>query len=130
MFKILKYYFVITIYKKAKKQFLILAISLIIMILSGLIINDVMTVASDLNLYFLIVLKWIIIFLMMIYITFNFIKILKLAMPETNPIIMKYKNIITLNNEPVNIKKETILKKDKLFTESDNILHKYIRDKK
>ena len=128
MFKILKYFFVISLYKKAKKQFVILAISLITILLSSLIISDVMTVVSGLNLYFLIVLKWMIILSMILFIALTLLKIMELATPI--PIIKKHKKEITVDNEAVNRKKETTLKKDRLFTESEMILQKYAKGTK
>jgi len=128
MFKILKYFFVISLYKKAKKQFLILAISLITILLSSLIISDVMAVASDLNLYFLIVLKWVIILTMIVFIALALLTIMKRA--TLTPRIIKNTKNITVDNETVNSKKEITLKKDRLFTESEQILQKYTRGSK
>ena len=128
MFKILKYFFVISLYKKAKKQFLILAISLITILLSSLIISDVMAVASDLNLYFLIVLKWVIILTMIVFIALALLTIMKRA--TLTPRIIKNTKNITVDNETVNSKKEITLKKDRLFTESEQILQKYTRGTK
>ena len=125
MFKILKYFFVISLYKKAKKQFVILAISLITILLSSLIISDVMTVVSGLNLYVLIVLKWCINLSMILLLALTLLKIIKLAMPA--PIIIKPKKEVTVAKEAVNSKKETTLKKDRLFTESEMILQKYAK---
>ena len=125
MFQMLKYFFVISLYKKAKKQFVILAISLITILLSSLIISDVMTVVSGLNLYVLIVLKWMIILSMIVLIALTLLKIMELATPI--PIIKKHKKEITVDSEAVNRKKETTLKKDRLFTESEMILQKYAK---
>ena len=128
MFKILKYFFVISLYKKAKKQFVILAISLITILLSSLIISDVMTVASGLYLYVLIVVKWMIILSMTLLIALTLLKIMELATPI--PIIIKNTKQITAANEAANGKKETTLKKDRLFTESEMILQKYAKGAK
>ena len=128
MFKILKYFFVISLYKKAKKQFVILAISLITILLSGLMISDVMTVVSGLDLYILIVLKWCIILSMILLIALTLLKIIKLATPA--PIIKKLIKEVTVAKEAGNSKKETTLKKDRLFTESEMILHKYEKGSK
>ena len=128
MFKILKYFFVISLYKKAKKQFVILAISLITILLSSLIISDVMTVVSGLNLYVLIVLKWCINLSMIFLIALMLLKIINLATPA--PVIIKPNKEVTVTKEAVNRKKETTLKKDRLFTESEMILQKYAKGTK
>ena len=125
MFKILKYFFVISLYKKAKKQFVILAISLITILLSSLIISDVMMVVSGLNLYILIVIKWMIILSMLVLIGLKLLKIIELAMPA--PLTVKQTKYIAVADEAVNRKKEITLKKDRLFTESEQIIQKYIR---
>jgi len=128
MFKILKYFFVISLYKKTKKQFLILAISLITILLSSLIISDFIAVSSDLNLYFLIVLKWAIILTMIVFIALALLKIMKRA--TLTPGIIKHTKYIAVDDETVNSKKEITLKKDRLFTESEQILQKYTRGTK
>ena len=128
MFKIMKYLFVINLYKRAKKQFVILVFSLATIILSSLILSDVMTVASGLSLYLLIALKWIIILSLMFLMVLSILKILELALPV--PINTKQTNVIEVHNEAVNRKKEIILNKGRIFTESDMILQKYTRDAK
>lgn len=125
MFKMLKYFFVISLYKKAKNQFVILVISLITILLSSLIISDVMTFASGLNPYVLIVLKWCINLSMILLIALTLLKIIKLATPT--PIIIKPKKQVRMAKRAANKKKETTLKQDKLFTESEMILQKYAK---
>ena len=87
-----------------------------------------MTVVSGLNLYVLIALKWMIILSMILLIALTLLKIIKLATPA--PIIKKPKKEVTVVKEAVNIKKETTLKKDRLFTESEQIYQKYTKGTK
>lgn len=127
MFQILKYFFVINLYKKAKKQFAILVILLITILLSGLIISDVMTVVSGPKLYVLIGLKWMIVLLMILFIVLTLLKIIELASPAT---IIKHTKEFSADHEAVNRKKEITLNKERLLTESEMIIQKYTKGTK
>jgi hypothetical protein len=122
MFRALKYIFVISLYKKTKKQFVILAISVTAILVSSLMISDIMTTISGKYIYLLILLKWMIILSMILLIILSLLKIMKVLM--SNPIIKLTKKIKT-NNNIVNKKQEMILKKVNLLTESEMIINKY-----
>jgi hypothetical protein len=126
MFRALKYIFVISLYKKTKKQFLILAIAIMIILVSSLMINDIMTTVSGKYIYLLILIKWMIILSMILLVILSLLKILKVL--TSNPII-KFSKEKVVSNNIINKKKDIILKKDKLLTESETIINKYKENK-
>jgi len=126
MFKMLKYLFVANLYKKAKKQLILFSILLFILILSSSILNDIISATSGINLYVFIGIKWIVILLLLAYILFMFLKIINIA--TTNP-LKKESRTILLSDKPTTHKREYILNKNTLLTESEMILQKYTEEK-
>ena len=122
MFKILKYLFVANVYKKVKKELIIFTISLFLLLLSSAILNDIITVTTGVNLYALIVVKWVVVLLLFAYIFFIFVKIVNVI--TSNP-FKKKKLRTTTPNEVVYSKREYILNKDVLLTQTNIILQKY-----
>ena len=120
MFKVFKYMFLVNLYKKAKKRFMMLAVYLVLMVLISLILNDLIGVATGMNIYVLLLVKWISILLLLVLIVRNVVKIFHVA---TNPFEKKE------DEKVVDTKKERILAKEKLFTKSDLILQKYMKEK-
>ena len=120
MFKVFKYVFLVNLYKKAKKRFMMLAVYLVLMVLISLILNDLISVATGMNIYVLLSVKWIAILLLLVLIVRNVVKIFHVA---TNPFEKKE------DEKVVDTKKERILAKEKLFTKSDLILQKYMKEK-
>ena len=122
MFKVLKYLLFASLYNKAKKSFLILLGSIISLILISLIINDVVSVASGMSVFILLIIKWVTILSLIGLIGFNIMKIINVA---TTPFTTENKNP---NSVIVDTKKDRILNKEKNFTKSDLILQKYMKD--
>lgn len=120
MFKVFKYLFLVTLYKKAKKSFVMLAMYVVLLILLSLILNDLISVATGLTVYVLLLVKWVLILLLLILIAFTLVKIFSVA---TNPLKKREEE------REVNTKKERILAKEKLSTKSDLILQKYMKEK-
>jgi len=117
MFKALKYLLLATLYKKAKKSFMMLAVYVVVLILFNLILSDILSVVAGVPLYLLLLGKWIVIFTLLGLIGFSILKILNIA---RNPFEEK--------RESETIKKDRILGKEKLFTRSDLIIQKYMKD--
>ena len=123
MFKVLKYLMFANLYSRAKKSFLILFGSIILIILISLIINDAVSVASGISIFILLIIKWVSILSLMALIGFSILKIINIA---TAP--FKSEKVVTITDAAVDSKKDRILNKEKLFTKSDLILQKYMKD--
>jgi len=125
MFKVLKYLFIANLYARAKKSFLVLFGAIISLILISLIINDAVSVASDISIYILLVVKWVSILSLLVLIGYSILKIINIvALPFTT----ESQSSITNTTVADSIKKDRILNKEKLFTKSDLILKKYMKD--
>lgn len=118
MFKVFKYIFLLTLYKKAKKSFLMLAVYAVVLILLSLMFSDFISIASGMSLYVLIFAKWASVVLLLILIAITLAKIFSLA----TTIFEKSED-----TKELDVKKEKILAKEKLSTKSDLILQKYMK---
>ena len=127
MFKALKYLFIATLYKKAKKSFMMLFVYIVALIISSLIINDLMVIATGISVYVLLLLKWMVILSLLGLISFSILKIFNIA---TNPFEKKEdeQTHSSVNKVAKDTKKNRILAKEKLFTKSDLIVQKYMKD--
>ena len=115
MFKAIKYLFLASLYKKAKKSFVMLFVYLVSLILISFIINDLMSIATGVVVYILLLIKWVSIISLLGLIGFSILKIFNIA---TNPFESK---------EVEDTKKDRILSKEKLSTQSDLIMQKYMK---
>jgi len=127
MFKALKYIFLASLYKKAKKIFVMLFIYVVSLILISFIVNDLMSIATGVAVYILLLIKWVSILSLLSLIGFSILKIFNIA---TSPFESKDDEATKSNKEKLSIdtKKERILSKEKLFTQSDLIMQKYMKD--
>jgi len=116
MFRVFRYLFLVTLYKKAKKSFIILLFSIVTLPLISFMINDFIKVSKSSDVYMFIVLKWTIIITLISLIIYNILKIINIAI---NP----------FNEEKQELKKTYILEKEKLLTKSEKILQKYMKTK-
>ena len=127
MFKTFKYLLLASLYKKAKKSFMMLIVYVVSLILISFIINDLMSISTGVTVYILLLIKWASILSLLSLIGFSILKILNIA---TNPFESK-ENEVTKNDKSkvsTDTKKERILAKEKLFTTSDIIVQKYMKD--
>ena len=127
MFKAFKYLLLASLYKKAKKSFVMLFVYVVSLILISFIINDLMSISTGVTVYILLLIKWASILSLLSLIGFSILKILNIA---TNPFESK-ENEVTKNDKSkvsTDTKKERILAKEKLFTTSDIIVQKYMKD--
>ncbi len=115
MFKIVKYYFLLNIYQRAKRNIIAVIISGFLLVLSSYIFNDLIDIADD-SKYGLIIVKWILLLLLWSIIAFNIVKVLN-AIPR--PLKKENKNIVR------DTRKESILHKEHLISRSGIILNKY-----
>ncbi len=127
MFKVIKYLFLANLYKKAKKSFVMLFIYVISLILISFIINDLMAISTGAMVYILLLVKWIAILSLLSLTGFSVLKIFNVA---SNPFEEKQDAVSTDDSiqVPQDTKRERILAKEKLFTRSDLILQKYMKD--
>ncbi|EDZ63133.1 hypothetical protein SMGD1_2054 [Sulfurimonas gotlandica GD1] len=123
MFKALKYLLLANLYSRAKRSFIALFISVVSLILITFIMGDIISVSSGVSLYSLIIAKWFIVLAVLGFIVFNILKIINIA---TSP-FTKETTVHTVVTSEVDMKREKILNKEKLFTKSDSILKKYIK---
>lgn len=125
MFKVLKYLFVANLYKKTKNSFLGIFVSVIALIVLSLIVNDLISVASGMNVYILLIIKWVGIFFLLGFIGYS---VLKIVNAITTPFTTEEKAVSTNTVVMLDNKKDRILAKEKLNTKSDLILQKYMKD--
>ncbi len=124
MFKVLKYLLFANLYNRARKSFFILFGSIISLILISLIINDAVSVSSGMSVFVLLIIKWVSILTLIGLIGFSVLKIINVA---TSPFTTENKYMNT-KEVPVDTRKDRILNKERLFTKSDSILQKYMKD--
>lgn len=114
MFKFLKYLFLIRLYKKAKKSFFILFISIMLVLLVSFVSKDLISVAE--NVYVVIVLKWIMILILWGFIVHSIYKIINIS------------SHLFGTNYKQETKKTYILEKEKLLSKSERIIQKYTKE--
>ena len=113
MFRALKYIFLANLFKKAKKRFIYILVSLVVLVMFVFIINDITSIINEENAILIFSIKWLGIVTLLMSILHNSYKIIKVA---SSP-FQDEKTPLT--------KKEHILKKDKLLTKSELIIQKY-----
>ena len=122
MYKILKYLLFVGLYKKAKRYFYTLLALVITLVLINLILSDAIDVSTNVTVYLLLIVKWIANLSILGVLAFNILKIINIA---TNP-FSKNKTGIT---KPLVKKKNRILNKEIILTQSDLIMKKYMKEK-
>ena len=127
MFKAFKYFFYIGLYKRAKSIFLILIAAVISLAVSSLMINDLIAITTGMTLYLLVLLKWVLVLSLIGLISWSALKILNIVMNPLNTHDRKNNNKEDVS-APKDKRKEKILNKEQLFTKSEMILQKYMKD--
>lgn len=115
MFKALKYIYLTTLLQKAKKHFLMLIVYATSILIVNLIANDFIAINQGTMVYMLIFMKWIITLLLLGILLFTLLKIINIA---SNP-------LKSIDTKDVDERKERILSKKTLLTQSDLIIQKY-----
>jgi len=116
MFRIAKYYMLIGLYKRAKKNIVSIVMAILVMIFTSYLFADIIALSGEKYSYGFLVLKWFILLSAMIVIVVNIRKVMKIASrPFSSEVI-----------EPaIDTRKEKILAKEKIMTRSDLIMEKY-----
>lgn len=114
MFKLAKYYVLIQLYQKSKRNLIAIIVSAILIVITSSAFSDLIVMAN--NKVTLVIFKWIIISVLLSVMTFNFIQIFKVIRIP----FQKEKSYNT-----VDVKKEKIVEKKHLVSQSELILNKY-----
>ena len=127
MFRVFKYLIMASIYKKAKKNFIILFISAFFLIITNLIINDLIEISSDKIIFLLLLSRWCITLILLSLIIFSITKIFNIIV---NPFEKKDNQSLLSTTSKVykDKKKDYLLSKEKLLTKSDLIMTKYTKN--
>jgi len=124
MFKVFKYLLYASLYKKAKSSFITLFVSLVALLVSSFMMNDLIAISTGITLYSLVIAKWALILILLGLIAWSVLKIINRAIDLFG---FKTTNTEDSTDAPKDIRKEKILNKDKLFTKSEIILQKYTK---
>ena len=116
MFKLAKYYVLLNLYKRSKRNIITIVISLVLMILVSYIFADIINIRGNENSYGLIVIKWLMLLTLVFVMVFNVRKMIKIV----STLFWKERK-----EDMPDIKKEMILGKEHLMSRSDLIIGKY-----
>lgn len=116
MFRFAKYYMLVNLYKRAKKNIIRVFLSVFVMILVSYLFADIIAIAGEENSYRLLSLKWLILLVSIFVILTNIRQVVKIA---SSPFGKE------VNETEIDVKKERILAKEHLMTKSDRIIEKY-----
>lgn len=115
MFKALKYIYLTTLLQKAKKHFLMLVVYVISILIVNLIANDFIAINQGTMVYILIFMKWIFTLLLLGFLLFTLLKVINIA---SNP-------LKSTDTKDVDERKERIISRKTLLTQSNLIIQKY-----
>ena len=115
MFKMAKYFFIYTLYKRVKINVIAMIAALFLLMVMLYIMNDIVSVADRGTRYTVLLIKWLMSVALLSIMVYNLTKIIKaISMPFKNKTIKK-----------VDPKKERVLNKEHLRTQSEQIIQKY-----
>jgi len=113
MLKLAKYYLLINLYRKNKRSLLIVLVSIVMMITISFIFSDLTGMAESKERYFLVGIKWLLLFCLLGLIAYQLRKISQQsALPFEK-------------NASFDVKREQLMAKEKLQSRSDMIINKY-----
>jgi hypothetical protein len=108
----------LSLYRKTKKNIVVMLVSIVMMILSAYIFSDLTEIAGTDSQYLLLISKWLVLLMFLSLTMFHFMKIMKhLSTP------FKREEEMQADNS----KREKILSKAALTSRSDLIVNKYKR---
>ena len=116
MFRFAKYYMLINLYKRAKKNIIRVFLSVFVMVLISYLFTDIIVIAGEENKYGLLAIKWLILLVSIFVIVINIRQVLKIV---SSPFAKE------ANDPVIDVKKERILAKEHLMTKSERIIEKY-----
>lgn len=120
MFKLAKYYLLFNLYKRGKKNIMVIIVLIIAMIFVSYIFNDLMKVVGNGSQFELIAIKWLIFLSLFFSIIINLFKVMKRV-----TVSLEEKDIDYVPDNS----KEKLLAKRHLKSRSDLILEKYRNNK-
>ncbi len=114
MFKIAKYYFLLSWYKKTKRNIVALIVFAVLFVVSTYMFGDLIAMADDK--LGLVIAKWITILVLLTVIAFNMVQLFKVV-----PVPFKKEE----SDRVADQRKEKIISKEHLLSRSDLIVNKY-----
>ena len=118
MFRLAKYYILLNLYRRAKKNIVSMVVSLLTMGFVSFIFSDIIEVARNSSQFGLIAIKWLTLLSLFAVIIFNLLKIMKIAS-------VPFEDKDRVPDE----RKEKLLAKEHLKSRSDLIFEKYRSNK-
>lgn len=116
MFKLAKYYMLLNLYKKGKKNIIVIVASLVAMIFVSYIFSDIIGMIDSSSRYGFVAIKWLLLLGLVWIIVFNVRKMMKtISLPFE----------CEGNDGMIDERKEKILAKEQLMSRSDRIVEKY-----
>lgn len=116
MFKVARYYILLNLYQKVKRNIIAVMLSVFLLIVTIYLFGDLIDMAEENNKYYFVYTKWIFLFFLLSLIAINIIKIL-------NTIRIPFSN--DQKETDVDVRKEKIIAKEHLLSRSDLILDRY-----
>ena len=124
MFKVVKYLFLANLYKRAKRKIILFAGLSLFFILFSFMINDLISISTGISIEILFLVKWVSILSLIIFMMHTLLQIINIATTPFKEDDVKVQPLATKRDT----KKEHILNKDRLYTKSDLILQKYMKE--
>ena len=116
MFKFAKYYVLLKLYRKTKKNIIGITVSMLFMVITSYIFSDIIGMTVNDNSYGLIVVKWLMHLMLLLIIVFNMREIIKVISSPFKKEVTEF-----VQDE----KRERILSKNHLMSKHDLIIQKY-----
>lgn len=118
MFKLAKYYLLMQLYEKGRRNLIAIIVSAVLLAITSFIFGDLIAMANEKT--SLVISKWIVLLVLLGVMTFNFIQIFKMIRIP----FQKEKS-----SKILDVQKEKIVLKEHLVSQTELILNKY-RDNK
>ncbi len=114
MFKIAKYYLLLNLYQKTKRNMIAIVVFFVLFIVSTYMFGDLIAMADEK--FGLVIAKWIVILVLLAVIAFNIVQLFKAV-----PVPFKKEEC----DGVADLRKEKIVSKEHLLSRSDLIVNKY-----
>lgn len=116
MFKMAKYYMFLKLYRNAKRNVLLVLLSIILFIVSAFVFADLMVMAQGNEKYTFLMAKWVLLLSILAAIVWN-----------TSVALKKVRQSFSIESKQIvkDVRKEKLLSKERLHSKQDLILKKY-----
>ena len=114
MFKMAKYYLILTLFQKTKRNIIALVVSLMLFVVTLYLFGDLIAMTESRGI--LIMAKWAVLLLLLVVMSFNLIQVL-------NAVRIPFSSENT--SKTVDLRKEMIVSKEHLVNKSERIINKY-----